>query len=573
MIDEELLLAHTVYSNKGICALLLGSGLSRNAGIPTGWEIMVELIKRLALVKKEVILTTPEDWYIQKFKSPPNYSAIIEILAPTREERLNLLKPFFEASSDEISQGIKQPTLGHKNIAKLVQTGYIKVIITTNFDRLLENALRELSIEATIISNPLHWENVMPLIHSPITIIKINGDYLDTKFLNIESELSTYDSRLIEQLKFIFENFGLIVSGWSAKWDVALKQILQDSNKYRFSSFFTYLETPETELAELSKLRNGKLIKIKNADVFFSELAENIEALETGEKNNPISKPIALARLKKYIVKDDLRIHLYELLKSQMEIDYQFINNQPLPLPTFESVKAKIDFAISRMDLLSALLIEGIHWGSSIHYDLWINTISKFAHPLKQNTSYAIYSGLAYFPSLLLFYAAGLTAVFKQNFSFLQKLFSITIFNPYNEGERVNILTNVNPNTIMELEQLRKVLGNRQHVPMSELIYNTLKPYFDNRVTDDKEYDEIFDHFELLLGLQYIHKIGKEWFPKGRYIYRRRPTNNIVNSKLVELKNERDNHVWIKSGLFNNSNQAMDYYNFFIQEINSYHLM
>lgn len=32
--------------NRGVYALLLGSGVSRAAGIPTGWEITMELVKR-----------------------------------------------------------------------------------------------------------------------------------------------------------------------------------------------------------------------------------------------------------------------------------------------------------------------------------------------------------------------------------------------------------------------------------------------------------------------------------------------------------------------------------------------
>ena len=36
-------LAFSVYENKGVYAVLLGSGLSRSAEIPTGWEITLDL--------------------------------------------------------------------------------------------------------------------------------------------------------------------------------------------------------------------------------------------------------------------------------------------------------------------------------------------------------------------------------------------------------------------------------------------------------------------------------------------------------------------------------------------------
>ena len=53
MMDPSLSLAISVQSNPGVFALLLGSGVSRSAGMPTGWEIVVELIRKLAALKGE----------------------------------------------------------------------------------------------------------------------------------------------------------------------------------------------------------------------------------------------------------------------------------------------------------------------------------------------------------------------------------------------------------------------------------------------------------------------------------------------------------------------------------------
>src|SRR3546814_9053369 len=42
-------LTFSVYENKGVFAVLLGSGLSRSAQIPTGWEITLDLVRRVAM--------------------------------------------------------------------------------------------------------------------------------------------------------------------------------------------------------------------------------------------------------------------------------------------------------------------------------------------------------------------------------------------------------------------------------------------------------------------------------------------------------------------------------------------
>ena len=40
--DTITKLAFTIHSSPGIYALLLGSGISRDAGIPTGWMITLD---------------------------------------------------------------------------------------------------------------------------------------------------------------------------------------------------------------------------------------------------------------------------------------------------------------------------------------------------------------------------------------------------------------------------------------------------------------------------------------------------------------------------------------------------
>jgi hypothetical protein len=52
-IDPSVSLAVTVQSNKGVYALLVGSGLSRSAGVPTGWDVMTDLIRRVAVTPAE----------------------------------------------------------------------------------------------------------------------------------------------------------------------------------------------------------------------------------------------------------------------------------------------------------------------------------------------------------------------------------------------------------------------------------------------------------------------------------------------------------------------------------------
>lgn len=142
MIDPLLSLVHSIQSNPGVYALLIGSGLSRSAGIPTGWEVTLDLVRRVAKLDGADSGSDPEGWYLGRFGSPPGYSTLLDMLAETPSERRRILHSFFEPTDEEREQGLKLPTSAHRAIADLVAKGYVKVIVTTNFDRLMELALR-----------------------------------------------------------------------------------------------------------------------------------------------------------------------------------------------------------------------------------------------------------------------------------------------------------------------------------------------------------------------------------------------------------------------------------------------
>jgi hypothetical protein len=63
MIDEPLLkLALSLGASPGVYALLIGSGVSRDAKIPTGEEIVIELIRKLAAINGEKPEHDPKSW-------------------------------------------------------------------------------------------------------------------------------------------------------------------------------------------------------------------------------------------------------------------------------------------------------------------------------------------------------------------------------------------------------------------------------------------------------------------------------------------------------------------------------
>ena len=162
--------------------------------MPTGWEVVLDLIERVAGTSGESTNGDPAGWYREKYGEEPDYSALLEALARQPAERQQILRGYFEPTEQEREDGLKVPTPAHHAIAGLVRDGYIRVIVTTNFDRLLEQALQGAGVSPAVIGSADAALGALPLAHSPCTLVKLHGDYRDTRILNTPAELSAYPS-------------------------------------------------------------------------------------------------------------------------------------------------------------------------------------------------------------------------------------------------------------------------------------------------------------------------------------------------------------------------------------------
>ena len=181
MIGPTESLAFSMHANPGVYAVLAGSGVSRAAKIPTGWEITLDLVQKLAALRKETCDPDPDQWYRNTFGKEAEYSELLDALCRTAAERQQLLRGYIEPSADDREEGAKQPTAGHRAIAVLAAEGFIRVILTTNFDRLIETALDDAGVTPIVLTTPDQLQGALPLVHTHCCVVKLHGDYLDTR--------------------------------------------------------------------------------------------------------------------------------------------------------------------------------------------------------------------------------------------------------------------------------------------------------------------------------------------------------------------------------------------------------
>lgn len=275
-------LAINMHAKPGAFALLLGSGISWEAGIPTGWGVTVDLIKRLCKTRYEGEASKTEEelvaWYHEKFGKEPDYSDLIEHLGKTAAGERDLLAGFFEPlleRRDDLEH--RRPTRAHKAIANLIASGMVKIVVTTNFDRLLEQALIEAGVTPdVIITDESDIPTSIPRVHANVVIIKVHGDYKRANLRNSVDRLKTYPDDLREYVADVARDYGLVIAGWSGRYDYALRTLLMSPGAYPTYWIEPYGSHKDAE--ELREVRAATMIKA-TANEGFDRLHLKLEAL------------------------------------------------------------------------------------------------------------------------------------------------------------------------------------------------------------------------------------------------------------------------------------------------------
>lgn len=308
----------SVRNNPGRYALLLGSGVSTEAEIPTGWAVVNELVKRVSTADGTPIDkdADPVEWYEETYDDPATYENLIEGLARTQTERRKLLEEFFEPSDAEVERGEKQPTDAHQSIAWLVDNGYIDVVLTTNFDQLIEKALRNQGVNPVVISGPESARGAEPLQHQDAVVVKVNGDYKETNLKNLSSELESYSDPMQQIIDRVFHEYGLIICGWSGEYDKRLRESLRECETHRYSTYWTYYSDLGDVAQELVAARDAFTIHHNGATSLFTDLRDRVRALVDAEDGEPLTSPIARERIKRYLPREEHKIDLADLIRK-----------------------------------------------------------------------------------------------------------------------------------------------------------------------------------------------------------------------------------------------------------------
>jgi len=213
-------------------AWLLGAGASAAAGVPTAARVMDDLLVRMYagdfnVVRQSIdaddpaILARIRAHYdgvngLPKFGTPSDYSAVFEKAMPDEATRIAYLRQLFSECT---------PCYGQRVLGATITTGLTDLVLTTNFDSLIQMAATEAYASAGRVKRMLTVSGLQSTGRASTAIsnsqwpalVKLHGDFQESKLKNLSSELQSQDQTYRQFVIDASRRFGLAVAGYSGR--------------------------------------------------------------------------------------------------------------------------------------------------------------------------------------------------------------------------------------------------------------------------------------------------------------------------------------------------------------------
>lgn len=480
--------------------------------MPTGWGVQLALMRQVA--QAEGVRVDPDDeeslarWWAEAH-GEPTYSALLEELAATQTERQAILQRFFTPTDEERAEGLKVPGRAHESIARLVAAGAIRLVLTTNFDRLIEQSLEARGIEFDVWSSPEEIIGGVPLEHGRTVVVKLHGDYRRTNLRNTELELSEYPNEVELLLDRVLDSFGVVACGWSASHDIALRAAIERAASRRYSWWWSVRGSePSGAVSEVIAHRDASLIPGHDADEFFGELADRYAAVGSTQPSDSQDRLIAREVTARRAADPNERQRLIQdLLETAGRVREALGDENRLPRLvgsiTAEDVVAR---SSALVELVRPLAEKTAAVASSADEEVARDVMRRVVEVLVE-----VPDGLLQrVPALLVSYCFGIVAVDNDRLALLRRVATESMVRPSSHRDAEPLVAALHPWRIFDSnEQVAQWLANegpidtKYHTPLSQwlerLCRDLLEPF---PVTATEEHWEIaFDRFEWAAGL------------------------------------------------------------------------
>lgn len=200
------------------------------------------------------------------------------------------------------------------------------------------------------------------------------------------------------------------------------------------------------------------------------------------------------------------------------------------------------------------------YWGSNDHYQLLSKTIARVCDNFSPEGGLNVWLNLRWYPVFLLLYSAGISAVSANNYVALATVLTTKVRSPRNSYETIEVALPIGDAAAELHDPFKRLPGHeKQYVPRSEYLFKLLQPDLDDLLFLGRDYEPMFDRFEVFLALVHAELEYKPddrvWGPVGRFgwKYSSGQRTNAYSEIIKEAISLKSDWAPLKAGLFSGS--------------------
>lgn len=279
--------------------------------------------------------------------------------------------------------------------------------------------------------------------------------------------------------------------------------------------------------------------------------------------------PEKVKRAKALLSSDSSAIELHDLIANEVRRFLSITSDDSFPTSgqfTKEELLnriSKYEDAVSDLSLLLACIA---HWGKSIHTSTMQKCIARSSDRLDSQGGLSIWIELRRYPLILEIYSAGIAAIDARRYDNLAALFLTQL--PSNEyRDRSDTFVEAVSTGLLQLNRanaFQQIPGHeRNYTPHSEYLFKILQPRLDDTFFLGKNYETVFDEFEVILALAIadieLVNNGRAWGPIGRFGWKHRSRTSSPLAKVInDARLKKESWPPLRNGMFGGDFQRFD---------------
>ncbi len=436
---DLLSLAIQLASSRGEFVVFLGSGVSKAAGIPSGWDVHNRMLTELyiaATQDQDPLPPAVQEWAENEGLASSDYSTLIERVRPSIPDRTAYLRSMFVREGDDQNEEVIPPTKAHQVIACLARDGRVRRIVTTNFDPLMEDALREVGIQAPVLSTQQQCADPALFEHERCVVFKPHGHWADGVLRNTPAEVADLDPAMDAVLAELLSRNAIIVVGYHGWQNERVCRLLQE----RCSPYLLYWLACGQESEVVAELRGNdrcRVMRIESADEALRTLESRIEALSS---ETTVQSPEVLEREVRALILRGERPRLVDFcrrLRDSVTLELRSSLGDPRKETTARSLEDLAKLVLASIEGLARVGAVVIELDDAGTFDILLNDIaahlpdSMYVDRQRSGSYYEWPEWSIRFAHVALVVTWSLISVHLRRWPFLSRLYGL----PVKDGE------------------------------------------------------------------------------------------------------------------------------------------